>query len=305
MPALRSKGTASAQMVVRRASDAPKLAIEMTSPVVHKLLDFIVANRALYTEGVTPNEFVEQAVAICGAGPSLRGASFSAVSQVWACNSALPYLHAQGVGLTRPLSGVGIDQTPGMLRDWSDAPDVTYYVASSCDPELVRHLLAHNRRVRFFHNAVGVIPAGYATEFDYYRATWPEPNLMVGEGANVVSRVIYLAEGAGFERFDIHGADCCFADGDVAHANGEVATEAYNHPLIMEGEVNGKKFRARPDMLLEAVDLVRKVRRYKGRVRLVGNTLPVALLGKDDTYLDLVMRRLQPGELTGESNHGQ
>lgn len=295
-----SRGTATASMVVRRAT--PNVVHELTNPVTHKLLGYIEQNRPLYSEPLPGRQYENQHVAICGAGPSLKDSAFAGVSQVWACNSALPYLHSKGV---QNLWGVGVDQTPGLLREWLEPPDVTYLVASSCDPALVAHLKWHGRRVLFFHNAVGIQVPGYASEWDYYRATWPEPAVMVGEGMNVVSRVIYLAEAFGFERIDIHGADCCFAPGDVAHANGETVHEAYATPVVMGGTVNGREFRGRPDHLMEAVDLVRKVRRYKGRVRLMGDTLPVALLGKPDEYLDQVMRRLQPGEQPGGDNGQQ
>jgi hypothetical protein len=62
----------------------------------------------------------------------------------------------------------------------------------------------------------------------------------------------------------------------------------------MSGEINGRTWRTRPDMLMDAVHLVRRVRQANGRIRLMGDTLPVALLGKDDATLDLVAERRHP-----------
>jgi hypothetical protein len=167
---------------------------------------------------------------------------------------------------------------------------------------LVKHLEAHGRTVSFFHNHVGFAE----DEFQHYCATYP-PTLMVGEGFTVVSRAIGLALWMGYERIDVYGADCAFGENDVTHANGEQATTAYHNPLIMTGEINGRTWRTRPDMLRDAVHLVRRVRATQGRIRLMGDTLPVALLGKDDSTLDLVCRSLTPGEIphSGDSPDGQ
>jgi hypothetical protein len=227
-------------------------------------------------------------LALCGAGPSLRDDVIRGVDDVWACNSALPYLIANGATVT---AAIGIDQTPGLLREWSDPPDVTYYVASSVDPDLVSHLRSHDRRVVFFHNHVGFA----ADEFDHYAATWP-PTLMVGEGFSVVSRALGLATWLGYERVDIYGADCCFGPDDVTHANGDTAITAYGKPVVMQSYLGGRKWRTRADMLMDAVHLVRRVRKSDGHVRLMGDTFPVFLLGKDDTTLDLVCKRYQPGD---------
>ena len=50
-------------------------------------------------------------------------------------------------------------------------------------------------------------------------------------------------------------------------------------------------------MLLAAVELVRRVRDSDGRIRLIGDTLPNALLDKDDAFLDQVCRTLAPDEV--------
>ena len=290
MSAVRSRGHAAAVLTkLSPAEQRPTLAIELRSPVQEHLRAYVDANRVTDpARMVTPAMRTGHTVAICGAGPSLARADIHGVDQVWACNSALPYLHAR---TERVGAAIGIDQTAAMIREWADPPDVPYYLASSVDPALVQHLAAHGRTVSFFHNHVGFD----ADEFQHYCATYP-PTLMVGEGFTVVSRAIGLALWMGYERIDVYGADCAFADHDVTHANGEQATTAYHNPLIMAGEINGRTWRTRPDMLMDAVHLVRRVRQANGRIRLLGDTLPVALLGKDDATLDLVAERLLPGD---------
>jgi hypothetical protein len=294
MSMVSSRGHAAAVLTKLAPSEqVQRLGIELRSPVQDHLREYVDANRVSDpARMVTPDMRVGHTLAICGAGPSLVYADLRAVDAIWACNSALPYVMPWDAATRAPVIGIGIDQTDGLVREWERPPDVPYYLASSVDPELVKHLEAHGCRVSFFHNHVGF--ADGKAEFDYYCATWP-PTLMVGEGFTVVSRAIGLALWMGYERIDVYGADCAF-DGDVAHANGEVATEAYHNPLIMAGEINGRVWKTRPDMLMDAVHLVRRVRQANGKIRLMGDTLPVALLGKDDAFLTQVAERLLPGD---------
>lgn len=266
-----------------------RLAIQLQSPVEGRFREFIDANRK--TPDLTcvqQGSYAGQSLALCGAGPSLATADIRGVDQIFACNSALQYLMAKGVNVS---GAIGIDQTPGLLREWQTTFDVPYFVASTCDPELIAHLVAHGRKPIFFHNHVGL-----EDELTIY-TTWPD-SYLVGQGFTVVSRFIGVAQWLGFERIDIYGADCAFTDTDIAHANGERAHEAYVNPLIMRGKLppSPREWHTRPDMLRDAVDLARRVRDSKGTIRLMGDTLPVALLGKDDVYLDLVSRTLAPGE---------
>lgn len=264
-----------------------RIAIQLASPVQDRLAGFVAENRRYCTAVVQEGMFAGKSCAICGAGPSLTAHAIEGADLILACNSALPLLLARG---GRVDYGVGIDQSPGLLREWWSAPDVPYLVASSCDPALIAHLAAQGRRLLFFHNAVGI-----PDELAAYRK-WPT-TYMVCAGATVVSRLLWLARWMGFERMDVYGADCAFGPADVAHANGESARAAFGAPFIMEGVIAGRTWRTRPDMLMSAVDLARTVRDAGGRVRLIGDTLPVALLGKDDAFLDQVSRRLAPGEL--------
>jgi hypothetical protein len=275
-----------------QVQSAPRFGIELRSPVQDHLKEYVDANRVTDpARMVTPDKRIGHTLAICGAGPSLNHARIDGVDAIWACNSALLSLHTVHRCMV-PVVGIGIDQTKGLLREWEYPPDVPYYLASSVDPALAKYLHNSGRTVSFFHNHVGF--AEGKEEHEHYCRTWP-PTLMVGEGFTVVSRAIGLALWMGYERIDVYGADCAF-DGDIAHANGEVATEAYHNPLIMAGEINGRTWKTRPDMLMDAVHLVRRVRQANGKIRLMGDTLPVALLGKDDAFLTQVAERLLPGD---------
>jgi len=277
------------------AAPAPeRLAVQLQNPVQDKLADYVLTNATTPGLAVVAQGGVsDKTLALCGAGPSLAKYPIEGVDHIWACNSALGYLLQQGVPVT---AAVGIDQTPGLLREWEDAPDVLYYLASSCDPALVAYLRDRGRRIQFFHNAVGLADTP-DEEVAFYRATFPE-TVMTGGGFTVVTRATILACWMGYERVDLYGADSAFGPDDQAHANGEIATDAYRNPLIMTGVINGRTYRTRPDMLIGAVDLARRVRNSVGRVRLIGDTLPVQLLGKSEDFLNSVARQVAPDELT-------
>lgn len=288
MPAIAAKGNAAAVMVVKRAPKGIHVPIALHNPHDNEMEDFARANLRTYMSDpdsfgwVEQGAFKDQVLALCGAGPSLAKDRIYPADQVWGCNSAIKWLHEHGKA---PDAAIAIDQTEGMLKDWADPPDVTYYVATTVNPKLIAHLREHDRRIVFFHNLVG-----FDGEVDFYNShPWP-PSFLVGTGATVVTRTIGLAAWLGFRRVDIYGADCCM-DGDVAHAGGETIAEAYGAPMVMECEMFGKKWLARPDMLMSAVDLAKVVRDHPGKVRLMGDTLPVALMGMDDAFLDSVICR--------------
>lgn len=263
--------------------------IELKNPLEGQFRGFCEANREAGTPTMLRMESaVGKTLAICGAGPSLAKYPVEGVDTVWACNSAVTYLLNSGVHVD---AAVGIDQTAGLLKEWQQTFPVDYYLASSCHPDLVQHVIHTGRSVSWFHNAVG-----FPDEQEYYKRYWPTPAFMMGHGATVVPRAIGLAIWMGFERIDVYGADCCLGPDDVAHADGTSAKDAYPDCFISHGVTNGRVYRSRPDMLMSAVDLARFAQHSRGRVRLVGDTLAVALQGKPDDYLDLVMRRIKPDE---------
>ncbi len=302
MPGIASRAHASAELVVKRAPK-PSAHITLHNPTSGaEMAEFCRQNLEWYKtepEGVGMVEagcFHGKVLSLCGAGPSLTDAELYPSDELWGCNSAAGVLRERGI-----TAAIGIDQTDGMMRDWANPVPVPHYIATTCDPALVKHIHAAGVPIRFFHNLVGWGDG----EVDYYNEAWP-PAYMVATGATVVGRSIGMAAWMGFRRIDIYGADCSFGVDGIAHANGDTLEEAYGGmTVILEGEIGGRKWRARPDMLMSAVDLVRKCRESEGRVRLMGDTLPVALLGFDDDYLDEVIRRLEPGELTNGDNNGK
>lgn len=259
-----------------------------------------------------------QHLVLCGAGPSLRDHAAEwcpKADQVWGCNSAMTWLHKEGYRVTH---GFTVDQTPHMVAEWASAPDVDYLIASTCHPHLTELLWGQDRRLRFFHNFVGIKkpPVRWADEngilYDLAYENWMynglfPPTLMCGSGLNAVTRALDLARFMGFEKVTVLGADCCMQvkgpspkrrhqlgtkqhlrwlkKNTVMHADGGHALASEASPLTIEATIDGRFWMTKVDMAISAQWLVRMARASQGHIELVGDTLPNALMDKDEAFL--------------------
>lgn len=270
---------------------------------------------------VEPGSAQGQRLILCGAGPSLRDhiADYASKGdQVWGCNSAAIWLYTQGHGVTH---GFTVDQTPAMCNEWELAPPIEYLLASTVHPFLVDKLTKAGCATRFFHNYVGIdmppvdvgtAPNGRRMLMDYeiwlYHTLYPK-SAFACSGLNSVNRALDVAAFMGFERIDILGADCALrataepADGMVPgspqhiewleqhvemHADGGHALASGATAMTISGEIDGRMWHTKPDMMISATFLVKQVRQMRGAgltVTLVGDTLPNALIDKPDEYL--------------------
>lgn len=252
-----------------------------------------------------------QHLILCGAGPSLADHAAEWCSQgdqVWGCNSAATWLHAQGHKVTH---GFTVDQTAHMVEEWSSTPPIEYLIATTCHPHLAELLTARGRTLRFFHNYVGVpgpVVAHGGESMCYedwlYCALFP-PCIRSGAGLNSVNRAIDVAQFMGFERITVLGADCalrvrrpCPPDATpgsaahrrwleeetVMHADGGHAMAAGASMMTLDGEIDGRVWTSKPDMLVSAVWLVQVAREHPG-ITFIGDTLVNALIDKPDSYL--------------------
>lgn len=138
-----------------------------------------------------------------------------------------------------------------------------------------------------------------------YMALYP-PTVRAGSGLNSVNRAIDVALFLGFREIVVLGADCalrvskpCPPDAPpgspahrrwlqectVMHADGGHAMASGASMMTMDGVIDGRTWTSKPDMLVSAVWLVKQARAYPGRIRLVGDTLPVALQDKPNDFL--------------------
>jgi len=253
-----------------------------------------------------------QHIVLCGAGPSLAehiAEHAPTADQIWGCNSALTWLADHGYA---PTHGFCIDQQTAMIGEWGSTPDVEYLLATSVHPNLTEFLLGRGCRIRFFHNYVGIPGAPVTTEdgrvlpFEdwMYSGLFPS-TIRVGSGLNAVSRALDLALYAGAAKVTVLGADCAIRvkspmpdvalgspehlrwlrEETVMHADGGHALASGATPVTFGGEIDGRHWTTKPDLVITAQTLRKMADAMPERVVLVGDTLPNALAGKSDAFL--------------------
>lgn len=133
-----------------------------------------------------------------------------------------------------------------------------------------------------------------------------DPTITVGSGLNAVTRAIDVAVFMGFDPITMLGADCAMRTTErmpsgmmtgspahlqwlrehtVMHADGGHALASDASCLTLGGEIDGRYWLTKPDMAVTAVWLVWMKRQYGKRLRIMGDTLPKALLHKPDSFL--------------------
>lgn len=138
-----------------------------------------------------------------------------------------------------------------------------------------------------------------------YSALYP-PTVRSGSGLNSVTRAIDVALYRGFERITVLGADCALRtsapapdaphgspehlkwlrESVVMHADGGNALASEASPLTLGGEIDGRHWETKADMVISAVWLVKMQQFYgEDRIQLIGDTLPNALKGKSEEFL--------------------
>ena len=141
---------------------------------------------------------------------------------------------------------------------------------------------------------------------DWLYSTFYDPTVRVGSGLNSVTRAIDLACYMGAERISVLGADSVLrarrpcpknavygspehtrwlTEDLVMHVNGGHALASDATPLTLTGEIDGRVWHTKPDMIISAVWLVQMARDLP-QVELIGDTLPNALMDKDNDFLD-------------------
>lgn len=150
-----------------------------------------------------------------------------------------------------------------------------------------------------------------------YSSLYPA-TVMAGAGLNTVTRAIDVAMFMGAGQITVLGADCCLrvksprpADAipgseahmkwlreeTIMHADGGSALASGASPITLfatidagtpDGRVRrgkGRHFETKVDLIVSAVWLVELEKKMKGRLRIIGDTLPGALRKKNRAYL--------------------
>lgn len=260
-----------------------------------------------------------QHLILCGAGPSLADHAdewCKQGDQVWGCNSAVTWLSKNGYNPTHAFT---VDQTPHMYLEWREAPDdIEYLVASSIHPHLADMLIDRGCRFRYFNNFVGIRkpPVGWpdangkeqvmSYEEWIYALLFPG-TIQAGAGLNTVTRALDVAAYMDFDRVTVLGADCSIRakrkppkglrlnspehkrwlrKNTVMHADGGHALASEATSAVLQATIDDRFWMTKPDMVISAQWLVRMAKASRGKIKLVGDTLPNALYDKEAKFWD-------------------
>lgn len=328
------------------------LSCQLTLPEQENLFDHLKYNSKVVKHTVGPAMSKRgKKLVLCGAGPSLREYVNESprwfADEVWACNSAVTYLMDRDVRVTH---AVAIDSSDGLLQDWETLYDLEYIVATSIHPKLTDHLVAANRKLRWFHNYLGITdppdwkapqdwidkytaggfsrePYKWSYEVYLYDHLFP-PTCQPQYGLNVVARALCMAVWLGYDKIRIWGSDCAGVivgspqmpefDKDnpspeflewfakyrmpdanspeyedwmktlIMYADGRNALEVYtkNGAIVQSPLLNGRHWHTRADMMVTAEHIAHIMRMdpLEGRIELMGDTLPGALLKQTQDF---------------------
>ena len=140
---------------------------------------------------------------------------------------------------------------------------------------------------------------------DWMYSLFYESTVTVGAGLNSTTRAIDLASFMGFDRIILLGADCALKitkprpdavfgsaehmkwlrEGTIMHADGGHALASEATAVTLSGEIDGRYWDTKPDLMISSVWLVRMARAIP-QLEIIGDTLPNALMDKDDDFLD-------------------
>ena len=226
---------------------------------------------------VQMNQHQGLTLVIAGAGPSLKHAyrEIHKADHVWGCNSAVNWLVQEGWKCTH---GVAIDASPRMFGEvWTEPADIDYLIATTVNPLLVDHLLAHDRPIQFFHSH-----RHSQDEEILCNVLYPDAPICV-MGLNVANRAIELAVWMGYKKIIMAGCDNAMNDSGVMYTDGR---GPHSMDAIISGTIDGRRWTTKPDMLLSACSMANAKWTLGSRLEFIGNTLPATLARKDQAFLD-------------------
>ena len=141
-----------------------------------------------------------------------------------------------------------------------------------------------------------------------YAIAYPE-TVMAGSGLNSVNRAIDIAMAMEYEEIRVLGADCCievkpgapprpqvrdpYQEDHVAwlkewttmHVDDSDPLRSEATPLVLDATIDGRYWLTKTDMVISAQFLRAMALKYP-HIRLIGDTLPNALLTMDDDFIE-------------------
>lgn len=178
---------------------------------------------------------------------------------IYAVNAALGWCLKHSI---TPTGWVTLDPLPQTARYIENGPDITYYVASCCDPTLFKALAG--RHVVLWHALSPDLPLPGCVQ--------------VGGGGTSATRAPMLAWLLGANRVTLYGVDSSFEASYYADGRDLSATRAdpANDPITVE--FDGVSYRTTRGLLQQATYLQYMVQRFPGRLRVKGEGLAPDLI---------------------------
>lgn len=146
-------------------------------------------------------------------------------------------------------------------------PDVTYYVASWCDP-LVREEL-QGFKVLLWHGAVNA----YETRHEKAMACYPN-SFRIGGGYATLHRTLNIAAVEGFSDYDIYGFECSHEKGGATHLTGRTYPPGFDEIEIIaeakkpDGTVEKRTFYTRQVLARQADEFKRHCLYHHGKFKM-------------------------------------
>ena len=202
------------------------------------------------------------------------------------------YLMDKGREITFFHNFVGIDERPVELdldpdddpTEWYEGDEVVVVTSTDTGAEKTVRRMAYE---------------------DWMYSTLYDPTCRVGSGLNATTRAIDLACYVGAGRITALGADCALRqkrscpatpygspehlkwlnEDTIMHVDGGNALASEATPMTLTGTIDGREWTTKPDMIITAVWLVQMARALD-ELEIIGDTLPNALMDKDQDFLD-------------------
>lgn len=246
-------------------------------------------------------------VAVAATGPTLTAKRLGELRQlaahgwqIWALKEAMTVLTAADVPVH---ATVAMDPDAGQRAKYPRAPGVTYWLASSCAPELFDHLAGLD--VRIYHSAtgwLGKVPHRETgemvqiCEIHLYRYAYERADCIVG-GYTVSNRALGLAKYLGADEVRLFGTPFGWRPEGGYYAQG-VTGAAGNQGHDLRIDLPGdRSWLTRPDLCASAIHVAIAIR--AGDCSVAGDSLAGAIARQPDDLL----HRLFPGQWPNDPQH--
>ena len=152
-------------------------------------------------------------------------------------------------------------------------------------PEVPNHPEDHPAKIKLFHSACGV-----KDEVNLYKKLFKNADTM-GGGYNVVNRAYSAMKYMGVSEFIFAGVDCGWRLDTTFYTHGDNPQTGMD--MSDQGQIDGKEWRTRPDMMASAVSLVQEQRKPGAAITFLGDCMPRSLMTKEDAFLQKMLSLIQ------------